>query len=125
MRTVEQCLKEQEKTSAEQVKLLERSIKENHQDKDSYANIVKGSCAEVVSKVTSQITSLPSDQWSCNRNYTGAVQDLSAIFDDYQEKEKRKLNVVVCNMKESENDSFEERTKLDALNFEKNGTWSF
>ena len=117
MRTVEQCLKEQEKTSAEQVKLLERSIKENHQEKDSYANIVKGSCAEVVSKVTSQITSLPSDH--ATKTTPRAVQDLSAIFDDYQEKEKRKLNVVVCNMKESENDSFEERTKLDALNFEK------
>ena len=71
MRTVEQCLKEQEKTSAEQVKLLERSIKENHQEKDSYANIVKGSCAEVVSKVTSQITSLPSDQYHATETTLG------------------------------------------------------
>ena len=117
IRTVERCLKEQEKASVEQGKLLERAIRENHQEKASYADMVKGSCKEVVTKVTSHIASLPVD--NASRATTKTVQDLSVMFDDYQDKEKRKLNVVVHNMMESDSNVFEERAKHDAYCFEK------
>ena len=116
MRTVEQCLKEQERTSVEQGRLIERSIKESHQLKGSYADMVKGSCTEVLNKVSSQIASLPAHAGS--KTEAKAAQDLSIMFDDFQDKEKRKMNVVVHNMKESESEVFEERAKHDAQQFE-------
>ena len=64
MRTIEQCLKEQERASVENGKLVKSSIKEIHQQKVTYADMVKGSCDEVLSKVSAQIASLPTDRSS-------------------------------------------------------------
>ena len=116
IRTVEQCLMEQEKISAEQNKTIERSLKENQQQKVTYAELVRGSCEEVVNKVSKHVSSLPSNTSPNSTNK--AAQDLSVMFDDFQDKEKRKLNVVVHNLKEPETVTFDERAKDDAHSFE-------
>lgn len=117
MRTVEKSLKEQERASVEQGKLLEHSIKEDQHQKATYADMVKGSCAEVLEKVSSHVTSLPTE--AASKGQIKTAQDLSVMFDNFQDKEKRKLNVVVHNLKEPLSESFEERAWEDARYFEK------
>ena len=50
IRLVNQALRHHEEVTSEQTKLIERSIRQQHETKDSYAEIVKGSFAELSKK---------------------------------------------------------------------------
>ena len=113
------CLKKQEETSMVQSKQLEQNIKIFNDEKKTYAEILKGTCDQVVQKVSESVAALPTS--SATELYPNApgksAQDISAVFDDFLDKEKRKLNVVVHNLRESESDTFKERSERDAALF--------
>ena len=119
MQLVESCFKEQEKVVADQNKKMEQNIKDCHQEKRSYADILKGTCDEVVRKVSEKVAGLPADTTgNVGPNPPGkSVQDISVVFDDFLDKEKRKLNLVVHNLPEPEGETFQERSAKDATLF--------
>ena len=59
LKRITQSLKEQETAVDNQTRLLERSVKELHNQRSSYADMVKGTCSDVVEKVSAKISSIP------------------------------------------------------------------
>ena len=113
---VAQSMKEQEKSVDNQTRMIERSIREIHSQKSSYADIVKGTCSEVVEKVSAEISSIPKAN-SAQRepqNMTGIVK----VFDDFIDRDRRKNNLVVHNLPEAEGGSLEERSTRDRKLFQ-------
>ena len=95
--------------------LVSQTIKENTKQRTSYADVVKDSCAEVVQKVSEQISSLPHASTATGTNKS--VEALTGALDDYMDKERRKGNVVVHNLPEQEGDSLVEKANKDATLF--------
>ena len=104
-----------------QSKKIEQSFKECNEEKCFYADILKGTCDEVVQKVSEKVASLPVDIAQKDKEKQGpsakAAQDISVMFDDFLDKEKRKMNLVVHNLDEPEGDTFQERSAEDAALF--------
>ena len=96
------------------IQLLDQSLSESALQKVTYADMVKGSCAEVVQKVSDQILSLPKPS---ALGGTKAAQDLTGALDDFMDKEKRKSNIVVHNLPEQSGDTLAERANNDASLF--------
>ena len=113
---VTQSLKEQEVAVDNQTKLLERSIRELHNQKTSYADMVKGTCSEVVDKVSAKISSIPQGQSAQTepRNMIG----ISRVFDDFLDKDRRKNNLVIHNLPETAGLSKEDRSTHDMRLFQ-------
>ena len=116
MKLVAQSMKEQEKAVQDQTRILERSVKEIHSQKSTYADIVKGSCSEMVEKVSAKISSIPqgSSTEADPRNMTGIVK----AFDDFVDKDRRKNNLVVHNLPEDVAGSVAERSERDTKLFQ-------
>ena len=110
------CLREQERAVDGQTKLIERSIRENVAQKSTYADMVKGSCSEVVNQVSAKLSNLP--QLTAERTTTKDVQNISRVFDDFLDKDRRKNNLVVHNLPEAEAASLAERSKQDISQFQ-------
>ena len=104
-------MKSQEEKTTQLV--VEKSEKGNELHK-TYADMLKGSCAEVVQKVSAQIASLPS---SSPPGGPRAAGELAGALDDYMDKEKRKSNIVVHNLPESNAENQSERADCDAALF--------
>ena len=100
VKLVTQSLKEQEKAVENQTKILERSVKELHSQKSSYADIVKGTCSEVVEKVSASISSIP--QAPASQAETKNMTGIARVFDDFLDKDRRKNNLVVHNLPEAD-----------------------
>lgn len=89
-------------------KLLEESVKEISLHKASYSEVVQSNCENVLKKVSAKIDKLPSvAPPAVNTAPASAVDrstshELAGIFDNFMDKEKRKLNVVVHNLRESD-----------------------
>ena len=88
VKLVTRSLREQEMAVENQTSLLERSVKELHSQKASYADMVKGSCSQVVEKVTAKISSIPQgpSEPAESRNMSGFAK----VFDDFLDKDRRK-----------------------------------
>ena len=104
-----QSLKDQEKSVSAQTKLIENSLKECHTQKTSYAQIVKGSCSEVVDKVSEKLTSLSQLPQQASRG----EQNIAKVFDDFLDRDRRKNNLVVHNLPESSAETLTERSDQD------------
>ena len=90
----------------EQGQLLRSSLKDNETRQKSYASMVKGQCKEVVNTISTQIEKLPSEQINKNNKGTGnAPMQFTGIFDAFVDRERRKNNVVVHNLTESDGDT--------------------
>ena len=89
------------------------SLRENELHK-TYADMVKGTCAEVVKKVSDQISALSKPVVPAGNK---GAQDLTGALDDFMDKEKRKSNVVVHNLPELEGKPQTERTEHDSSLF--------
>ena len=113
-----QCLREQERSVDSQTKLIERSIRETMAQKSTYAEMVKGSCTEVVDKVSAKLSSFP--QLASATAATKDVQNISRVFDDFLDKDRRKNNLVIHNLPESQLGvaSLAERSKHDICQFQ-------
>lgn len=110
------CLREQERSVNDQTKLIERSIRDNVAQKATYAEMVKGTCSEVVGQVSAQLSSFP--KLVANHNTTKEVQNISRVFDDFLDKDRRKHNLVVHNLPETDTASQGERSEHDVRQFQ-------
>ena len=109
-------LREQERSVDGQTKLIERSIRESVTQKASYAEMVKGSCSEMVSQVSAKLSSFP--QLAAAHAASKDVQNMSKVFDDFLNKDRRKSNLVIHNLPEPEAASLAERSENDARVFQ-------
>ena len=116
MKRIAQSLKEQEQAVDSQTKMIERSIRDNHTQKATYAEMVKGTCSDVVAKVSAKVSTIP--QAFSSQAASKDMQTISRVFDDFLEKDKRKNNLVVHNLPETENSSPTERTEKDTKLFQ-------
>lgn len=116
MRRIGQSLKEQEQAVVEQTQLLERSIRDSHTQKASYAEMVKGTCSDMVAKVSAKVSAIP--QTLASQASSKDMQSLSQVFDEFIEKDRRKFNLVIHNLPESEGSTFAERMERDAKLFQ-------
>lgn len=116
IKLVAQSLKEQEAAVDNQTRLLERSVRDLNSEKVSYAEIVKGSCKEVVDKVSAKISVVPHvpSNPSDSTSMTGMVK----VFDNFLDKDRRKNNLVVHNLPESKGTSQTERSQGDIRMFQ-------
>ena len=111
-----QSLKEQEAGIVNQTKLLESSIRELHNQKTSYADMVKCTCSEVVDKVSAKISSIPQGQLTQSEptNMVG----VSKVFDNFLDRDRRKNNLVIHNLPEAAGVSKEDRAAHDLRLFQ-------
>ena len=68
--------------------------------KSTYAEIVNGSCTEVVDKVSAKLSSFP--QLASAAGATKDIQNISRVFDDFLDKDRRKNDIVIHNIPESQ-----------------------
>ena len=117
MKVVHESLKEQEIAVAQQSHLLKRSFIEQEKVKASYADILKGSCAEAVASARNSASAkLPQPQSSVNIG-PQAAKEISGMLDNYMDKDRRKCNVVIYNLPEETGNSQEEKIAKDIHKF--------
>ena len=117
------CLREQERSVDNQTKLIERSIRENVAQKATYAEMVRGTCSEVVDKVSAKLTSLP--QLASAQVASTDSQRISRAFDDFLDKERRKSNLVIHNLPEPDCASSQDRSEQDVRQFQELVKYAF
>ena len=111
MKIIVQSMKEQEKVVSDSAKLLERICKDQHNQKATYADMVRGTCDKVVKEVSAKIETLPAKVGV--KDSSEATRAMSNVFDSFMDREKRKLNVVVHNLPEDDSETLAERTIRD------------
>ena len=115
VKLVNSVLRNQEETANRQEKLMERTFKELHEQKTSYADIVKGSCDKVAKDMTVQIA----DMKKVNGQAVTPTNDIYTTIGSVMDKERRKLNLVIHNLPESKPTELDSREKLDLQKFER------
>ena len=110
------CLREQERAVDHQTKMIERSLKESVSQRSTYAEMVKGSCSEVVSKVSAKLSSFP--QLVSERAASKDVQNMSRVVDDFMDRDRRKSNIVVHNLAEVHAETLADRSNQDIIHFQ-------
>ena len=110
IKLVNRALRHQEEVTSEQTRLIEKSFIQQHEAKVSYAEMVKGSCAELAKEVSRKVDTLSNPQ-------PDPPQDIYSAVNSVLDKERRKLNVVVSNLPESTPTEDETREKVDLRNF--------
>ena len=111
-----QSMKEQEQAMDNQTKMMERSVRELHSQKSSYADIVKGTCSEVVEKVSAKISTIP--QTSSALAEAKSMPGITKVFDEFIDKDRRKNNLVIHNLPEAVGGSLEDRSARDIQLFQ-------
>ena len=79
MKRIAQSLKEQEQAVDSQTKMIERFIRDNHTQKATYAEMVKGTCSDVVAKVSAKVSTIP--QAFSSQAASKDMQTISRVFD--------------------------------------------
>ena len=115
MRLVNRVFKNQEEVAYSQEKLMERSLRELHEQKTSYADIVKGSCDQVMKDVSEQLNTMKKQ---VAQKDTSPAKDIYTTIGSVMDRERRKLNVVIHNLPESEPSEVESREQKDLSKFE-------
>ena len=116
---IQKSLNVQEESAAKQAQLPELTTKAaedafaTHQP--SYAAVVQGSCAKVMETVTAKLDAIPKQVQA--KPSVNNAQEIAGVFDNFLDKEKRKLNVVVHNIPESAGNSVKEKADKDANQF--------
>ena len=113
VRLVDRVLSSQEQVANRQENLLTRSLKELHDQKMSYADMLKGSCSKVVKDVSEQFTNIKNQA----EQVTTPARVIASTVDSAMDKERRKLNVVISNLAENEPTETESREKQDLQKF--------
>ena len=114
MEKVEKVMRAHATLIGNQETMLQNSLKKMQDDKSSYAETVKGSCV-AMEKVVKKIESIPVQE-----KKQGGLQTekaIAGVFDDFLDKERRKLNVVMHNIPESQGESYAERMEQDKAKF--------
>ena len=116
MKLVNQSLKEQEQSVDTQTKLIERSIRENVSQKATYADMVKGTCSDVVAKVSEKISTIP--QAFAVQSSSKDLKHVAEALDSFVDKDRRRNNLVVHNLPEPDCSSASERSEMDMKAFQ-------
>ena len=104
------------KLMEDQGKLLQSAMQESETRHKSYASVVKDECKEVLTTISSKMEILPiRGQTSCDKPLSNPNEQFTGIFDAFVDREKRKCNVVVHNLTESDGDTHNERMTQDRL----------
>ena len=106
--------------STEQAKLNKAVVsghkqltKDQEKHKHTYADIVKNQCHEIITSIGSRIEKLPNATASKHSGPPGASKEVAGILDAFMDKERRKCNIVVHNLKEPEGVTHDERMAAD------------
>ena len=78
--------------------------------------MVKGTCSDIVSEVTAKVSTIP--QAFAARSASKNLQNISQVFDDFLEKDKRKNNLVIHNLPEADGNSLSERSERYTKSFQ-------
>lgn len=97
---VEVSLQRQQELASKQSK-LEESFTQVARQQGSYSDAVKGTCEELMAKVSSKIDTMPKPA-TPKPVLPSSAQEISGIFNDFMDKDRRKLNLVVHNLPESD-----------------------
>ena len=118
MKLMEQAVKEQEKSVSNQTKAIEDSFKMEQQQKQlSFAEIVKGSCKEMMKEVTTKLDTVSQHKASVDAVSGQNKNEVAGLLDSFLDKEQRKMNLVIHNMDESSGADARERARKDADKF--------
>ena len=112
---IQKSLSAQEKVAGKQTE-IQATLQENRQSTASYASVVRGTCVDVVDKVSAKIDSLPKHGSGASAN---TAQEVAGVLDDFMAKEKKKLNVIVHNVPESSKETHYQRCDEDGSMFQK------
>ena len=93
MKLTHGSLKELETLATSQNALMSRTYQNQQRLKTSYADIVRGSCAELAASVKK--AQQPSQTTNVGPQ---AAQEISGMIDNFMDKEKRNLNIVIFNL---------------------------
>ena len=113
--SISDTLHKQEKLIVEHGLMLKKSQEAVKENKMSYAEALKGSCAEVVERVVTKLDNLPSGNVAQGSGTTEQV--MAGMLHSFMEKDKRKLNLVVYNLPEEPGSDVHSKNKLDAEKF--------
>ena len=113
MKVLVQSMKEQEATVSNNTKILERTCQDQHSQRVTYADMVRGTCEKVVKEVGAKIDTLPSQVVPGGRDISETTNAMSRVFDSFVDRERRKMNVVVHNLPEQDGDTLAERMEKD------------
>ena len=97
-----------------QERMLEHSIKKIQEDKITYAEVVKGS-VDMIEKAVKKMDSIPGQ--GNGKSSPNTEKAIAGVLDDYLEKEKRKLNVVLHNVPEPAGETYAQRVEQDKATF--------
>lgn len=98
MKLAQASLKEIESGMIQQSALTKRALHEQEKLKASYADVVRNTCTEAVASIQKNATP-PKPQQAINIG-SQAAHEISGMLDNFMDREKRKLNVVVYNLPE-------------------------
>ena len=79
----------------------------------SYASIVKGSCVDVINSLSAKIETMPQKEVKGEPERNGHAHQIAGIVDSVLDKEKRRRNIVVHNLPESDAQSTSDRAADD------------
>ena len=119
---LDESMANQEKMFLHQSKILDKvTALTDSTSKKSYAEALKEAGKEVVDRVgkefMEQVTKKMEKISAVNIPVQRSHEEVAGILDEIQDKEKRKLNVVIHNLHETDGDTHTERTKGDEAKF--------
>ena len=92
---------------------LETTSAENTQQQRTYAETLRGISTEVVKEVTQKIDKMPQTTVPVQRNR----EEIAGVLDEFHDKEKRKLNIIIHNLQEAEGQTQSDKRKNDEEKF--------
>ena len=100
IKLVNRAFHQQEEMNIEQTKLMERSVQLQHESKASYADMMRGYCADIAKEMSHKINGIISDKVQ-TLSVPEPSKDIDAAVNSALDRERRKLNVVVHNLPET------------------------
>ena len=116
IKLVNRAFRQQEEMNIEQTKLMERSVRLQHESKASYADMVRGSCADIAKEVSHKVNDIIADKVQA-LSVPEPSKDIDTAVNSALDRERRKLNVVVHNLPETTPTVDQTREKGDLLKF--------
>ena len=115
VKLVDRVLRGQEEMAISQENLLKRCLRDFHEQKATYADIVKGSCEKVASDMSKQLEDIKNRE---GKSAAAPPEDIRSTIGSVMDKERRKLNLVIHNLPECEPVEMESRELMDLHQFE-------
>ena len=115
LQKIQASLSEHVEAAKAQSRQIELAVQSVELQKGSYAQAVKGTCSDVIKQVTAKIDAIPKP--SQHKQNVNTAEEISGVFDNFLDKEKRKSNLVVHNLAESVGESYAEIVEQDVKKF--------